>query len=77
MGRQKQLTSDILILRHFCLVSNTFNIHTTGQLISEAIFLVLNSSNKRMKYLPNSVPATRAEIVASFFGRIEKKKNCF
>ena len=49
VGRQKQLTSAILILRHFCLVSNTFNIHTKGQLISKAIFLVLNSSKKNVK----------------------------
>ena len=51
---------------------NQFIYMVKGQIISEAIFLVLNSSKKQMKCLQNFAPATRAEIFRSFFGRIEK-----
>ena len=48
------------------------NCITKGQIISEAIFLPKDERN-----LPNSALATRAELLDSFFGRIENKKNCF
>ena len=52
-------------------------IPTKGQLISEAIFLALNSSKKRTQYLKFFALATRAEVFRSFFGRIEIKIICF
>ena len=50
-----------------------FDNHAKGQLISEEIFLVLNSSKKRTQYLKFFALATRAEVFRSFFGRIEIK----
>ena len=46
---------------------------TKGQKISEANYLVLNSSKKWAKYLPNSALATRAENFHLFFGFRTKK----
>ena len=48
-----------------------------GQIISEAIFLVLNSSKKQTKRLQDFALTTRAEVFRSFFGRIENKKKIF
>ena len=42
-----------------------------GQIILKANLLVLNSSKKQTKYLPNSVLATRAEVFKFFFGIIK------
>ena len=50
---------------------------TKGQLISEAIFLALNSSKKRTQYLKLFALATRAEVFRLSFGRIEIKMICF
>ena len=44
-----------------------------GQLISEANYLELDSSEKRTKYSPNYALATRIEVLGSCFGRIEDK----
>ena len=45
-----------------------------GQIISEAIFLVVKSSKKQTKCLLNVALATRNEVFCSFFGRIENEK---
>ena len=47
--------------------------HSKGQKISKVNYVVLNSSKKRTKYLPNSALSTRAKTFRSFFGRIENK----
>ena len=48
-----------------------------GQLISETIFLCLNSSKKQKQYLKFFALATRAEVFRYFFGRIKIKIICF
>ena len=48
-----------------------------GQIISEAIFLVLNSSKKQTKCLQNFALATKEKVFRSFFGSIENKKKVF
>ena len=44
-----------------------------GQLISKPNYLDLDSSKIRTKYLTNSALAIRAEVLGSFFGKIENK----
>ena len=47
-----------------------------GQMISEAIFLVLNSSKKQTKCLQNCALSTRDEVFCSFFWKnLKQEKN--
>ena len=45
-----------------------------GQIISEAIFLVVKSSKKQTKCLLNVALATRAEVFCSFLEELKTRK---
>ena len=53
------------------------SVFTKGQIISDAIFLVLNSYKKQTKCLQNFALATRTKVLCSFFGRIKTRKKIF
>ena len=48
-----------------------------GQIILEAIFLGFKFFQKTNEIFSKFAPATRAEVIHSLFGRIEKRKKCF
>ena len=69
----------IFFLRNAFFASKIFTalwlpLPSKGQIISEAIFLVLNSSKKQTICFQNFAPATRTEVFCSFFWKNRKQE---